>query len=91
MDGGLVYGTTKLWADQLRTYENGSMDPHGELASSENGLFPEYNTHRLPMANPPPPLYHAHYTATHETAKVSRFFSKLLVIITVQVNYINAL
>ncbi|XP_018566718.1 dual oxidase 2-like [Anoplophora glabripennis] len=73
-DGGLFYGTTKLWSDQLRTYQNGSMDQYGLLASSENELFPEYNTHRLPMANPPPPIYHAHYTKMHETAKVNRFF-----------------
>ncbi|KAJ8926850.1 hypothetical protein NQ314_020701 [Rhamnusium bicolor] len=26
------------------------------------------------MANPPPPFYHAHYTTTHETERVSRFF-----------------
>ncbi|KAL3290150.1 hypothetical protein HHI36_023514 [Cryptolaemus montrouzieri] len=73
-DGGLFYGITKQWADQLRTYENGTVDANGLLASSHDGLFPAYNTQRLPMANPPPPFYHAHYTQTHETAKVSRFF-----------------
>lgn len=73
-----MYGTTKLWSDQLRTYKNGTMDPDGRLAFSHEGLFPEYNTHRLPMANPPPPFYHGHYTKMHETAKVERFFSRFI-------------
>ncbi|KAJ8953259.1 hypothetical protein NQ318_015841 [Aromia moschata] len=74
IDGGLMYGITKQWSDQLRTYKNGTLDPNGKLASSHNGLFPEYNDDRLPMANPPPPAYHGHYTNVHETANVKRFF-----------------
>ncbi|XP_072402675.1 dual oxidase 2-like [Diabrotica undecimpunctata] len=74
IDGGLHYGITKQWSDQLRTYSNGTVDPRGRLASSHDGLFPEYNTNRLPMANPPPPFHHALYVQQHETAKVSRFF-----------------
>ncbi|XP_057662401.1 dual oxidase 2-like [Diorhabda carinulata] len=74
IDGGLFYGISKQWSDQLRTYSNGTKDPNGLLASSHDGLFPEYNTDRLPMANPPPPFYHGHYVKNHETAKVSRFF-----------------
>nr|XP_008200778.1 PREDICTED: dual oxidase 1 [Tribolium castaneum] len=74
LDGGLFYGTTKQWADQLRTYENGTIDPDGCLASSHDGLFPAYNTQRLPLANPPPPIYHSMFIKSHETAKVSRFF-----------------
>ncbi|XP_044256242.1 dual oxidase 2-like [Tribolium madens] len=74
LDGGLFYGITKQWADQLRTYENGTIDPDGCLASSHDGLFPAYNTDRLPMANPPPPIYHSMFIKSHETAKVSRFF-----------------
>lgn len=77
LDGGLMYGITKQWSDQLRTYSNGSIDVNGKLAFSHGGLFPEYNTHRLPMANPPPPFYHAEYIEKHEIAKVSRFFSNL--------------
>ncbi|XP_063929411.1 dual oxidase 2-like [Zophobas morio] len=74
LDGGLFYGITKQWADQLRTYKNGTIDPDGCLASSYDGLFPAYNEERLPMANPPPPIYHSLYIQSHETAKVSRFF-----------------
>lgn len=76
IDGGLFYGTSKMWADRLRTYSNGTLDPNGELASSHDGLFPEYNTERLPMANPPPPFHHSVYINRHETEQVSRFFSK---------------
>ncbi|RZC35513.1 dual oxidase 1-like, partial [Asbolus verrucosus] len=74
LDGGLFYGTTKQWADQLRTYPNGTMDPDGRLASTDDGLFPAKNTENLPMANPPSPFYHSTYISSHETAKVSRFF-----------------
>ncbi|KAI4457597.1 oxidase/peroxidase [Holotrichia oblita] len=74
IDGGLFYGTTKQWADRLRTYSNGTVDPDGKLAYSHDGLFPEYNTERLPLANPPPPFHHHKWIEEHETAKVSRFF-----------------
>ncbi|GLV42469.1 Dual oxidase [Carabus blaptoides fortunei] len=74
LDGGLIYGTTKAWSDYLRKYANGEVDPNGLLASSHDGLFPEYNTARLPMANPPPPFYHHKQATGHELHKVSRFF-----------------
>lgn len=67
---------TKQWSDQLRTYENGTIDPDGRLAFSSGGLFPALNSHRLPLANPPPPIYHSMFIKSHQTAKVSRFFSK---------------
>lgn len=71
-----MYGVTKQWSDQLRTYSDGTIDPDGLLAFSHGGLFPEYNTHRLPMANPPPPFHHSTFIKNHEIHKVSRFFSK---------------
>ncbi|XP_065166773.1 dual oxidase 2-like [Atheta coriaria] len=74
LDGGLIYGITKQWADQLRTYANGTIDPNGKLATTPGGLFPEYNTHRLPMANPPPPFHHAKFIKNHEILPVTRFF-----------------
>jgi len=77
LDGGLIYGTTKAWSDHLRLYKNGTMAPRGLLATSHDGLFPDYNTLRLPMANPPPPFYHRDFAMKHETFKVDRFFSKL--------------
>lgn len=77
IDGGLTYGTSKAWSDQLRLYKNGTLAPHGLLATTPDGLFPEINTLRLPMANPPPPVHHSTYTEKHEIAKVNRFFSKL--------------
>nr|CAD7458660.1 unnamed protein product [Timema tahoe] len=73
LDGGLVYGTTKTWADQLRRYKNGTTDPNGLLATTPDGLFPEINTAKLPMANPPPPFHHADFKDLHEIHKVSRF------------------
>ncbi|GFG34861.1 hypothetical protein Cfor_10393 [Coptotermes formosanus] len=74
LDGGLIYGTTKAWSDHLRLYKNGTLAPHGLLATSHDGLFPDYNTMRLPMANPPPPSYHSDFAKMHETFKVERFF-----------------
>lgn len=32
LDGGLVYGTSKGWADALRTFSNGSLAQDGLLA-----------------------------------------------------------
>jgi Animal haem peroxidase len=76
LDGGLTYGTTKAWADQLRRMENGDLAPHGQLASANNeGVYPAYNTQRLPLANPPPPANHSRWIKEHQTAKVDRFFS----------------
>ncbi|XP_071450360.1 dual oxidase 2-like [Hetaerina americana] len=78
IDGGLVYGTSKAWSDQLRRQRDGSkwkMAPDGLLASTADGLFPAYNVeNQLPLANPPPPFYHDHFTGNHETFPVSRFF-----------------
>lgn len=76
IDGGLFYGITKQWADTLRMDENGKIHPNGNLASSYGGLFPAINTQRLPMANPPPPFHHELFVTKHQTAEVSRFFSK---------------
>ncbi|KAL3182087.1 hypothetical protein MRX96_010000 [Rhipicephalus microplus] len=47
IDGGLTYGTSKTWADTLRSFRC------GKLASSHNGQFPVENSIRLPLANPP--------------------------------------
>lgn len=70
-----MYGITKQWSDELRTFSNGSIDGDGKLAYSYGGRFPELNTNRLPMANPPPPFYHAEMVKEHQLLKVSRFFS----------------
>lgn len=79
LDGGLMYGISKQWADELRTYTNRSIDENGRLASTNEGRFPDINTHRLPMANPPPPFYHSKLVEQHELFPVSRFFSKYCV------------
>ncbi|XP_035667433.1 dual oxidase 2-like isoform X1 [Branchiostoma floridae] len=63
LDGGLMYGVTKAWADALRLL---SSDRRGRLASCTdqgvpgcvNDMYPAYNTIGLPMANPPPPREH---------------------------------
>ncbi|XP_042862256.1 dual oxidase-like [Penaeus japonicus] len=76
LDGGLVYGTSKGWADALRTFSNGSLAQDGLLAwHDELGEgFPAENKQRLPMANPPPPTNHSNYVRQQETARVDRFF-----------------
>ncbi|XP_076296274.1 dual oxidase 1-like isoform X2 [Lasioglossum baleicum] len=74
LDGGLIYGTSKAWSNVLRTYSNGTFDPNGLLAASHDNLYPEYNTDKLPMSNPPPPIHHREYITQHRTEKVERFF-----------------
>lgn len=54
MDGGLTYGTSKGWADTLRSFGIGTRK--GRLASRDmDGKYPIENDINLPMANPPPP------------------------------------
>ncbi|CAH1797386.1 unnamed protein product [Owenia fusiformis] len=72
IDGGLMYGVSKAWADALRVTKNGNLAPRGRLAAANDtdpneGNYPEYNTIRLPMANPPPP-------ADHVLKPIKRFF-----------------
>ncbi|XP_031836587.1 dual oxidase 1-like isoform X2 [Nomia melanderi] len=74
LDGGLIYGTSKAWSNVLRTYTNGTFDPNGLLAASHENLYPEYNTDKLPMFNPPPPIHHHEYIMQHYTEEVERFF-----------------
>ncbi|XP_043197071.1 dual oxidase 2-like [Amphibalanus amphitrite] len=76
LDGGLTYGTTKAWADVLRSFANGTQAPDGLLAWSDEPYrgFPERNAVRLPLANPPPPTQHQQFTARHRTAPVNRFW-----------------
>ncbi|XP_066271340.1 dual oxidase 2-like isoform X5 [Branchiostoma lanceolatum] len=68
LDGGLMYGVTKAWADALRLLSSES-GKRGRLASCFDqgvagcvedvaGSYPAYNTIGLPMANPPPPRDH---------------------------------
>ncbi|KAK4315140.1 hypothetical protein Pmani_013613 [Petrolisthes manimaculis] len=75
MDGGLVYGIAKGWADVLRLRHDGHLAPNGQLAEHhELEGFPAQNTQRLPMANPPPPANHSQFVQRSSTAPVDRFF-----------------
>ncbi|XP_043487025.1 dual oxidase-like [Polistes fuscatus] len=75
IDGGLIYGTSKAWSNMLRTYANGTFDTNGLLATSKDSYqYPEINTIRLPMANPPPPIRHDKYVSRHYTENVNRYF-----------------
>ncbi|XP_046845729.1 dual oxidase 2-like isoform X2 [Xenia sp. Carnegie-2017] len=62
LDGGLMYGVAKAWADALRSFQD------GKLAHSKYGTqWPHENEIGLPMANPPPP-------ANHKLKDAKRFF-----------------
>eukprot|EP00117_Sycon_ciliatum_P014232 scpid13674/ scgid14577/ Dual oxidase 1; Large NOX 1; Long NOX 1; NADPH thyroid oxidase 1; Thyroid oxidase 1 len=62
IDGGLIYGTSKAWADVLRSFKDGML-----RCWDSNCLYPERNTIGLPMANPPPPF-------DHKLKSAKRFF-----------------
>ncbi|XP_070541735.1 dual oxidase 2-like isoform X2 [Ptychodera flava] len=64
IDGGLMYGINKAWADGLREFKDGL------LAKSKRGNFPIENSLGLPMANPPPPAE----AEQHKLKEVERFF-----------------
>ncbi|XP_072030497.1 uncharacterized protein [Amphiura filiformis] len=61
IDGGLVYGTTKTWADKLRSFKGGRLADNGEEGEPQ---YPERNFIGLPMANPPDPVEHKLKDAT---------------------------
>ena len=61
-----MYGTTKAWADALRSFEGGRL---ADNSAEGEPQFPERNTIRLSMANPPNP-------AENKYRDVNRFFSK---------------
>ena len=68
IDGNLMYGTTKAWADALRSFKDGLLAATND-SDPKNNYFPAVNKIRLPMANPPPPR-------DHYLKNVNRFFSK---------------
>ena len=82
MDGGLVYGPFKAWADVLRSFEGGELayTPNPIFAKGKardpDGKLPIYlqvprsnEDFGLPFINPPPPANHSLY-------EVNRFWSK---------------
>ena len=75
IDGGLMYGIGKTWADALRNFTGGRMAStrdNPETYEKYNGKdFPAVNDIRLPMANPPPPR-------DHYLKNVNRFFRKFI-------------
>lgn len=72
LDGTLVYGPLKAWADRLRTFgANGTYGALAALGGQENiaEQYPVENNIGLPFANPPPPANRSLFT-------VDRFNSK---------------
>jgi len=78
MDGGLVYGPFKAWADVLRGFVNGSLafHPRPQFANGSTVNLttfhlqvPPINDPGLPFINPPPP-------ANHTLLEVNRFWSE---------------
>ncbi|KAL4227481.1 hypothetical protein ACF0H5_012925 [Mactra antiquata] len=64
LDGQVIYGPNKAWADAIRSYENGQL-----ASTTPNSImtqFPPDNSIRLPFANPP-------VARTHKLEPVSRF------------------
>ena len=74
MDGTLVYGPNKAWADALRTFHNGTLLEDNERGHY-GGAFPKINDIRLPFANPPPPR-------DHYLKRINRFWRELYINIT---------
>lgn len=78
MDGGLVYGSFKAWADVLRTFINGTLAYHPSPPFANGAQIreddfanqvPPINDPGLPFINPPPP-------ANHTLLEVNRFWSE---------------
>lgn len=57
IDGTLMYGANKAWTDALRSLKDGLLKALNDT-DSKAPYFPERNSIRLPMANPPPPRDH---------------------------------
>ena len=66
IDGGIVYGTSKAWANQLRSFRGGRLADNGQEGEPE---YPERNTIGLPMVNLPD-------AAEHRYRDAKRYFSK---------------
>ena len=78
MDGGLVYGPFKAWADILRSFSNGKLAhfPNPPFANGPvdaddiaNQVPRSNEDFGLPFINPPPP-------ANHSIFEVNRFWGK---------------
>lgn len=78
LDGGLMYGFTKAWADALRSFKGGRLasqyynEEAGTGTPPINMSVPVINNIGLPLANPPPP-------ANQSLHIVNRFWRKLTV------------
>ena len=70
IDGTLVYGPNKAWADTLRSFKDGLLAATNDSdVDSKARYFPAYNDVKLPMINPPTPR-------EHKLKPVKRFYSK---------------
>ncbi|XP_067665053.1 dual oxidase 1-like [Haliotis asinina] len=57
LDAGFLYGTTRFWTNAIREFRGGRLkrlSPVGVKTS-----FPDLNTYRLPLSNPPVPRDHS--------------------------------
>ena len=70
IDGTLVYGPNKAWADTLRSFKDGLLAATNDSdVDPKARYFPAYNDIKLPMINPPTPR-------EHKLKPVKRFYSK---------------
>ena len=70
IDGTLVYGPNKAWADTLRSFKDGLLAATNDSDPDPKArYFPAYNDIKLPMINPPTPR-------NHTLKPVKRFYSK---------------
>ena len=73
IDGNIMYGPNKAWADAIRSFKDGLLAATNDSTDpsdlDRDRYFPAINDIRLPFANPSPPR-------DHVLKPIRRFYSK---------------